>query len=59
MPSTHGPLYLQATTACLGAIVVMQIANVFLCRSERDPLHQRRFVSNKLTHRTDRLHALG
>jgi calcium-translocating P-type ATPase len=27
-------LYLQATTACLGAIIVMQIANVFLCRSE-------------------------
>ena len=48
MPSTHDPLYLQATTACLSAIVVMQIANVFLCRSERDPLHQRRFMSNKL-----------
>jgi calcium-translocating P-type ATPase len=27
------PLYLRATTACLLAIVVMQIANVFLCRS--------------------------
>jgi sodium/potassium-transporting ATPase subunit alpha len=27
------PIYLQATTACLVAIVVMQIANVFLCRS--------------------------
>jgi magnesium-transporting ATPase (P-type) len=27
------PLYLQATTACLGAVVVMQIVNVFLCRS--------------------------
>jgi magnesium-transporting ATPase (P-type) len=27
------PVYLQATTACLIAIVVMQIANVFLCRS--------------------------
>ncbi|HXX83169.1 MAG TPA: cation-transporting P-type ATPase [Casimicrobiaceae bacterium] len=26
-------VYLQATTACLIAIVVMQIANVFLCRS--------------------------
>ena len=48
MPSTHDPLYLQATTACLSAIVVMQIVNVFLCRSERDPLHQRRFMSNKL-----------
>ena len=29
------PLYLQATTACLAAIIVMQIVNVFLCR---DPL---------------------
>jgi calcium-translocating P-type ATPase len=27
------PLYLRATTACLVAIVVMQIANVFVCRS--------------------------
>jgi sodium/potassium-transporting ATPase subunit alpha len=26
------PLYLQATTGCLAAIVVMQVANVFLCR---------------------------
>jgi sodium/potassium-transporting ATPase subunit alpha len=26
------PLYLQATTACLAAIVVTQVANVFLCR---------------------------
>jgi magnesium-transporting ATPase (P-type) len=27
------PLYLQATTACLSAIIVPQIVNVFLCRS--------------------------
>ena len=27
------PLYLQATAACLSAIVFMQVANVFLCRS--------------------------
>jgi calcium-translocating P-type ATPase len=26
------PLYLEATTACLAAIVVMQVVNVFLCR---------------------------
>jgi sodium/potassium-transporting ATPase subunit alpha len=32
LPPDH-PLYLQATTACLVAIVVMQIVNVFLCRS--------------------------
>jgi calcium-translocating P-type ATPase len=37
------PLYLQATTACLAAIVVMQVANVFLCR---DP--QQGFFSNPL-----------
>lgn len=29
------PLYLQATTACLATIVVMQVANVFLCRHPR------------------------
>ncbi len=28
----NDPLYLQATTACLGTIVVMQMMNVFLCR---------------------------
>jgi hypothetical protein len=28
-------LYVQAATACLSAIVVMQTANVFPCRSER------------------------
>jgi len=27
------PLYLQATTACLSGIVVLQMVNVFLCRS--------------------------
>ncbi len=26
------PLYLQATTACLATIVVMQVMNIFLCR---------------------------
>ena len=30
------PLYLQATTACLAAIVVSQVVNVFLCRHPRD-----------------------
>ena len=29
----NDPIYLQATTACLSAIVVMQVVNVFLCRS--------------------------
>jgi magnesium-transporting ATPase (P-type) len=27
------PLYLEATTACLSCVIVMQIVNVFLCRS--------------------------
>jgi magnesium-transporting ATPase (P-type) len=30
----HNPLYVQATTACLSAIIVMQVVNVFLCRSD-------------------------
>jgi sodium/potassium-transporting ATPase subunit alpha len=29
----HDPLYLQATTACLSAIIVSQIVNVFLCKT--------------------------
>jgi calcium-translocating P-type ATPase len=28
--------YIPATTACLGAIVLMQVVNVFLCRSARE-----------------------
>ncbi len=32
MPGKTDPLYLQATTACLAAIVATQVANVFLCR---------------------------
>ena len=28
----HDHLYLQATTACLSAIIAMQVVNVFLCR---------------------------
>ena len=31
--AAQNPLYLQATTACLSAIILMQIVNVFLCRS--------------------------
>ncbi|MDO8465173.1 MAG: cation-transporting P-type ATPase [Gallionella sp.] len=29
---SHDSLYLQATTACLSAIVLMQMVNIFLCR---------------------------
>jgi len=31
--AVHDPVYLQATTACLSTIIVLQIVNVFLCRS--------------------------
>ncbi len=31
--AANDPVYLEATTACLSAIIVMQIVNVFLCRS--------------------------
>ena len=30
--AAHDPLYLQATAACLAAIVLTQVVNVFLCR---------------------------
>ncbi len=33
--ASDAPLYLQATTACLSAIIVMQVVNVCLCRSDR------------------------
>ena len=32
MPGHSDSLYLQATTACLSAIIAMQVVNVFLCR---------------------------
>ena len=44
----NDPLYLKSTTACLGAIVLMQIANVFLCRSDRRPIFSLGLFSNKL-----------
>jgi len=31
--ATDAPLYLHATTACLATVVVMQMANLFACRS--------------------------
>ena len=48
MLSHDDPLYLQATTACLSAIIVMQVVNVFLCRSDRNSVFSRNFFSNKL-----------
>jgi sodium/potassium-transporting ATPase subunit alpha len=41
-------LYMQATTACLTAIIVTQIANVFACRSSRESLFSIDFFSNRL-----------
>jgi len=32
LPGHQDNLYLQATTACLSAIIAMQVVNVFLCR---------------------------
>ncbi len=47
LPATNF-LYLQATTACLTAIIFVQVANVFACRSSRDTLFTARFFTNKL-----------
>jgi calcium-translocating P-type ATPase len=46
--SPSDPLYMQATTACLSAIIVMQIANVFLCRSEHASAFSFGLLSNRL-----------
>jgi magnesium-transporting ATPase (P-type) len=42
------PLYLQATTACLATIVVMQVMNLFLCRHPRKSVLRTRFARNRL-----------
>jgi magnesium-transporting ATPase (P-type) len=42
------PLYLEATTACLATIVVMQMANLFLCRDPLRPLGGRPLAGNPL-----------
>lgn len=49
--TTLGPeevLYRQATTGCLAAIIVMQVANVFICRSEVLSAFQFKWRSNPL-----------
>jgi magnesium-transporting ATPase (P-type) len=46
--SSKQPLYLRATTACLSAIIVMQIVNVFICRSRRQSVFSFGLLSNKL-----------
>jgi sodium/potassium-transporting ATPase subunit alpha len=42
------PVYLQATTACLSAIIVMQIVNVFLCRSATRSVFSTGLIGNAL-----------
>ena len=42
------PLYLRATTACLATIVVMQMANLFLCRHPVESAFRARLSSNPL-----------
>jgi calcium-translocating P-type ATPase len=42
------PLYLTATTACLAAIVAMQVANVFECRHPYKPAWSRDLGANRL-----------
>jgi calcium-translocating P-type ATPase len=41
-------LYLMATTACLSAIIVMQIVNVFLCRSPQRSVFSTGLLGNPL-----------
>ena len=48
MLSAGNPLYMQATTACLTAIVVTQVANVFACRSFKESVFDIGFFSNRL-----------
>jgi len=42
------PVYLQATTACLSAIIAMQIVNVFLCRSATRSVFSTGLLGNAL-----------
>ena len=44
----HAPLYLQATTACLSAIILMQVVNVFLCKTPERSLFGAHIFTNRL-----------
>ncbi|MDP5239605.1 cation-transporting P-type ATPase [Uliginosibacterium sp. 31-16] len=46
--AAHDPLYLQATTACLAAIVLAQMVNVFVCRDPQLPLWRFPLFGNRL-----------
>lgn len=45
---SNNNIYLQATTGFLSAIIITQIANVFVCRSRELSVFQLGFFSNKL-----------
>jgi sodium/potassium-transporting ATPase subunit alpha len=44
----RNPLYMRATTACFSAIVVLQIVNVFLCRSATRSIFSTGILGNPL-----------
>lgn len=46
--AANNPLYLQATTATLSAIIVMQVVNVFLCRSSIRSVFSTGLIGNRL-----------
>lgn len=48
MLPADNPLYLQATTACLSAIIVMQIMNVFICRHPSESVFHTGWFGNRL-----------
>lgn len=48
MLPSNNILYMQATTACLTAIIITQVANVFACRSFRESVFSIGLFSNKL-----------
>jgi calcium-translocating P-type ATPase len=45
---TENKLYQQATTACLASIIIMQIVNVFLCKTPERSLFGSTIFSNQL-----------
>lgn len=48
MLPSNNILYMQATTACLTAIIISQVGNVFACRSMRESVFTLGFFTNKL-----------
>ncbi len=48
LPAATDALYLQATTACLVTIVLMQVVNLFLCRHPTRSMLRGRLAPNRL-----------